>query len=161
MVSQLDVVRYLVAHEAELGASAGRGVQELGLLEGKGPLVALGPHTPTLLAFEQLARAGAAVVGPGRVQWGAAAGVAGRRVVVVVGAAWEGEAAGGGKGRWLRQRQGLGLRDACEWPPPPEHSPLPPLPHASAGPPTPHPPAPSSRQTQASPAPPSSRVTGS
>lgn len=33
-------------------------VSDLGLLTGKAPLVMLGPHTPTLLAFEQLATAG-------------------------------------------------------------------------------------------------------
>ncbi|KAI8464514.1 MAG: hypothetical protein J3K34DRAFT_114955 [Monoraphidium minutum] len=58
IVSQTDVIRFLLKHRAALGGVASRSIRDLGLLDGKGPLVILQPHTPTLLAFEQLAAAG-------------------------------------------------------------------------------------------------------
>ncbi|KIY94859.1 hypothetical protein MNEG_13104 [Monoraphidium neglectum] len=58
IVSQTDVLRHLLKHRDAIGPVGARPISDLGLLEGKGPLVALQPHTPTLLAFEQLAAAG-------------------------------------------------------------------------------------------------------
>lgn len=50
--------RHLLKQKDALGEVGSKGITELGLLEGKAPLVVLQPHTPTLLAFEQLATAG-------------------------------------------------------------------------------------------------------
>lgn len=58
VISQLDLIRLLVSRRAELGPAASRSVTDLGLLDGRPPLVTLAPHAPTLLAFEALAKAG-------------------------------------------------------------------------------------------------------
>ena len=57
-MSQTDVIRFILKQPAALSRLGARSITDLGLLTGKGPLVLLQPHTPTLLAFEQLAAAG-------------------------------------------------------------------------------------------------------
>jgi hypothetical protein len=68
--------RHLIRQRDVMGPVAHRGITELGVLAGKGPLVMLQPHTPTLLAFEQLAVAGERASGLFPVLlWGARWGV--------------------------------------------------------------------------------------
>ena len=57
-ISKPPAARHLVRHERDLGELAPAGVGDLGVLDGKPPLVVLSPNTPTLLAFEQMATAG-------------------------------------------------------------------------------------------------------
>ncbi len=53
---------FLVRDGAHLGSLGGQTISDLGLLSlpGKRPLVCVAPHTPTLLALQQMAAAGVA-----------------------------------------------------------------------------------------------------
>jgi 5'-AMP-activated protein kinase regulatory gamma subunit len=55
VVSQMDIARWLLQHEAELGAFAERSLEDLGLLTGKPPMVQVNPNSPTLVALGRLA----------------------------------------------------------------------------------------------------------
>lgn len=68
VVSQLDVLKFLVAHKERLGGLAKRSLSDAGLLTGKPPVATVDPHTPTLLALKSMLAAGvsgAAVVATG------------------------------------------------------------------------------------------------
>ena len=68
IVSQLDVLRFVVAHKERLGGLATRSLTASGLLTGKPPVATVDPHTPTLLALKSMLAAGvsgAAVVATG------------------------------------------------------------------------------------------------
>ena len=70
VISQLDVLRFLLKHKERWGGSSALGeksIEELGLLSGKAPVLTVDPHTPTLLALREMKAAGvsgAAVVSP-------------------------------------------------------------------------------------------------
>ena len=58
IISQMDVARWLVSQEPHIGAVGNKSIEELGLLTGKPPVVQVSPHTPTLIAYDLMARAG-------------------------------------------------------------------------------------------------------
>lgn len=58
IVSQLDIMRFLLLNINQLGVAAATSIQKLGLLEGKPEVLCVDPHTPTLLAYKQMLRAG-------------------------------------------------------------------------------------------------------
>lgn len=70
VISQLDVLRFLLKHRERWAGSSTLGektIAELGLLSGKAPVLTVDPHTPTLLALREMKAAGvsgAAVVSP-------------------------------------------------------------------------------------------------
>ncbi|KAI3429675.1 hypothetical protein D9Q98_005760 [Chlorella vulgaris] len=55
IISQTDVLRFLVSHLDELGPAANETLEDLGLLTGKPPVLSVDPHVPALLAYAQLA----------------------------------------------------------------------------------------------------------
>ncbi|PSC68984.1 CBS domain [Micractinium conductrix] len=55
VVSQTDVMRYLLDHLGELGSVADQTLEQLGMLTGKPPVLSVNPHVPALLAYAQLA----------------------------------------------------------------------------------------------------------
>lgn len=55
VISQTDVMRFLLSHVDELGGVADKSLEQLGLLTGKPPVLSVNPHVPALLAYAQLA----------------------------------------------------------------------------------------------------------
>jgi CBS domain-containing protein len=60
VVSQLDVLHHLAAHQERLGELGSRTLADLGLAGGEGrpPVATVDPHTPTLLALKSMLAAG-------------------------------------------------------------------------------------------------------
>lgn len=58
IISQSDVVAWLVRNEQHLGRDLERTVEELGLLTGKPPVFSVNPYDPTLVAYAGMSRAG-------------------------------------------------------------------------------------------------------
>jgi CBS domain-containing protein len=68
VISQLDVLRFLLRNRERWSSVSGRSIAELGLLSGKAPVLTVDPHTPALLALREMRDAGvsgAAVVSAG------------------------------------------------------------------------------------------------
>ncbi|EFN59772.1 hypothetical protein CHLNCDRAFT_133443 [Chlorella variabilis] len=55
IVSQTDVMRFLLSRVDELGPVANQSLEELGMLTGKPPVLSVNPHLPALLAYAQFA----------------------------------------------------------------------------------------------------------
>ncbi|KAL4418674.1 hypothetical protein ABPG77_010621 [Micractinium sp. CCAP 211/92] len=55
VVSQTDIMRFLLSHIDELGGVADKSLEQLGMLTGKPPVLSVNPHVPALLAYAQLA----------------------------------------------------------------------------------------------------------
>ncbi|KAL4421528.1 hypothetical protein ABPG75_010819 [Micractinium tetrahymenae] len=55
VVSQTDIMRFLLAHIDEMGGVADKSLDQLGMLTGKPPVLSVNPHVPALLAYAQLA----------------------------------------------------------------------------------------------------------
>lgn len=55
VVSQTDVMRFLLSRLDEMGPVAEQSLEQLGLLTGKPPVLSVSPHVPALLAYAQLA----------------------------------------------------------------------------------------------------------
>ena len=58
IISQMDVARWLVSKEGVIGAMGHKTIEELGLLTGKPPVITVNPHSPTLMAYDLMARNG-------------------------------------------------------------------------------------------------------
>ncbi|GAB4822523.1 hypothetical protein N2152v2_009569 [Parachlorella kessleri] len=56
VISQTDVMRFLLAHIDELGNLGSRSLEDLGMTTGKPPVLSVNPHVPALLAYDQMAR---------------------------------------------------------------------------------------------------------
>ncbi|KAK9818373.1 hypothetical protein WJX72_011551 [[Myrmecia] bisecta] len=54
IVSQLDVIRFLLNNAKQLGPLVDQTVEELGMLAGKPPVTTVDPHEPTLLAYKKM-----------------------------------------------------------------------------------------------------------
>lgn len=55
VITQTDIMRFLLAQLGELGGVADRTIEQLGLLTGKPPVLSVNPHVPALLAYAQQA----------------------------------------------------------------------------------------------------------
>lgn len=55
VISQMDIIRFLLSHVDLLGPAANQTLEALGLLAGKPPVQAVSPHVPTLLAYARMA----------------------------------------------------------------------------------------------------------
>ena len=58
IISQMDVARWLLSQEVNMGPVAQKTITELGMLTGKPPVVSVSPHMPALMAYDLMAREG-------------------------------------------------------------------------------------------------------
>jgi len=58
IISQMDVMRWLLSSAVPLGNTLQKTIESLGLLTGKPPVVTVNPHMPALMAYDVIATAG-------------------------------------------------------------------------------------------------------
>lgn len=58
IISQMDVMHWLLNNAEHLGPSGTKSIDELGLMTGRPPVVVVNPHTPALMAYNTMATAG-------------------------------------------------------------------------------------------------------